>query len=275
MTLHDAIVELLKQCGRSMTTTEIADELNRNNWYTKKDGSSITPFQIHGRTKNYPQLFSRKGSLVSLVNPLFKKSKEILTSSKAANKPLPVIKMPKIPVEKQLLNNSLFRKASEIDLFVPSMPGLYCIRINDPVKLPKTFSSELNKRGHNIIYIGQASQSLKTRFLNQELRAKGHGTFFRSIGAVLGYMPLKGSLINKKNKRNYKFTPSDEAKIILWINDNLLINWIEHNNNISMVESDLIFKYNPLLNLDGNPLAMDELRILRRECVRVANEVWI
>jgi len=55
MTLHDAIVKLLQQTGRSMTTQQIADELNRNGWYEKKDRSEITAFQIHGRTKNYPK----------------------------------------------------------------------------------------------------------------------------------------------------------------------------------------------------------------------------
>ena len=50
-----------------MTTTEIAYELNQNKWYQKKDGSDIIPYQIHGRTKNYPIFFKRNGSVVSLV----------------------------------------------------------------------------------------------------------------------------------------------------------------------------------------------------------------
>lgn len=68
MTLHEAIIKLLKQSGRPMSTKEIAKELNLNKWYKKKDESEITDFQIHGRTKNYPQLFLRKGSMVSLNN---------------------------------------------------------------------------------------------------------------------------------------------------------------------------------------------------------------
>lgn len=66
MTLHEAIEKLLKQTGRPMTTIEIAKALNENRWYQKRDGSDITPFQIHGRTKNYPQLFDRDGTLVFL-----------------------------------------------------------------------------------------------------------------------------------------------------------------------------------------------------------------
>lgn len=67
MTLHEAIEKLLLQNGRSMTTTEIANELNNLKWYKKRDGSTISPFQIHGRTKNYPSIFIRNGSTVSLV----------------------------------------------------------------------------------------------------------------------------------------------------------------------------------------------------------------
>jgi hypothetical protein len=67
MTLHTAIEKLLQQTGRQMTTQEIADSLNKNKWYQKKDGSKITDFQIHGRTRNYPQLFNRNGTTVSLA----------------------------------------------------------------------------------------------------------------------------------------------------------------------------------------------------------------
>jgi len=67
MTLHAAIERLLQQTGRQMTTHEIADSLNKNKSYQKKDGSKITAIQIHGRTKNYPQLFNRNGTAVSLA----------------------------------------------------------------------------------------------------------------------------------------------------------------------------------------------------------------
>jgi hypoxanthine-DNA glycosylase len=67
MTLHDAIEQLLRQKGKPMTTQQIADELNKNKWYEKKDRSQITAFQIHGRTRKYEHLFSQNGSIISLV----------------------------------------------------------------------------------------------------------------------------------------------------------------------------------------------------------------
>lgn len=86
MTLHAAIEKLLQQTGRQMTTHEIADSLNKNKWYQKKDGSKITDFQIHGRTKNYPQLFNRSGATVSLAGHRITKSVKPKTVTKSVIK---------------------------------------------------------------------------------------------------------------------------------------------------------------------------------------------
>ena len=71
MTLHVAIEKLLKEKGASLSTNEIATELNKNKWYQKKDGSEISAFQIHGRTRKYPNIFDRQGWLVTLKNGTF------------------------------------------------------------------------------------------------------------------------------------------------------------------------------------------------------------
>lgn len=80
MTLHEAIEKLLRQTGRPMTTQQIADELNKNGWYQKKDGSTIQAFQIHGRTRNYANIFDRDGSTVSLIGQAVTKAKPVTTS---------------------------------------------------------------------------------------------------------------------------------------------------------------------------------------------------
>jgi len=67
MTLHEAIKVVLEGADRPMSTREIAAELNRRGLYAKKDGTEITDFQVHGRTKNYPKLFRREGTTVSLI----------------------------------------------------------------------------------------------------------------------------------------------------------------------------------------------------------------
>ena len=170
-----------------------------------------------------------------------------------------------------MLREEKFISAAVVDSFIPDEPGLYCIRIASVDQLPKTFDDHLKDRKHNIVYIGIASKSLRTRFLNQELRANGHGTFFRSIGAILGFRPEKGSLLTKSNKKNYKFKSIDEQKIISWINSNLLVNWITLNENFEEIETIIIRRHLPLINIAKNPQALRELRNLRAECMRIAN----
>ena len=69
VTLHEEVEAILRENGDWMTTDEIASAVYRRSRYAKKDGSAVTAFQIHGRTKNYAQLFVREGSRVGLRNP--------------------------------------------------------------------------------------------------------------------------------------------------------------------------------------------------------------
>lgn len=170
------------------------------------------------------------------------------------------------------MNEKKFKSVGMIDNLVPDRSEVYCIRIIDIDILPKPFNTFLRDRKHNIIYIGVATGSLKSRFLNQELRSNGHGTFFRSIGALLGYRPPKGSLISKANKRNYKFSLDDTQKIINWINSSLRVNWIELEDDFEQLETALINKHRPLINISKNPSALKLLSDLRQECVQIANE---
>jgi hypothetical protein len=267
MTLHEAIAQLLAQRGTPMTTTDIAEALNKNSWYSKKDGSAIQPFQIHGRTKNYPHLFVQNGSTISL-----KSATGILPMAKQpVARRNPVAEMSKDAglLLKMLMNEKNFRPVKELDGKIPDEPGLYCVRVRDGKLLPPPFSGILNDRKHNIIYIGIASQSLSKRFWGQELRAKGHGTFFRSLGAVLGYRPEPESLKDKKNQNNYRFSSANESKIIEWIDQNLLVNWVVIGGDLNSIEARLIHEHLPLLNIAGNPLVVPTLQAWREECKRI------
>jgi hypothetical protein len=82
----------------------------------------------------------------------------------------------------------------------------------------------------------------------------------------------QGSLVYKANKRNYKFEDDDVVKIVSWINENLLVNWVKIQEGQDELETILIKKYSPLLNIAKNPYASTELSELRAECVRIANE---
>lgn len=281
MTLHEAIEKLLKQTGRPMTAREIADGLNNNKWYVKGDQTKIQTSQITARVDDHHELFEIDRSTSPLKIKLYGRQvplqdKSVSTKPYIPKQEINVAKFSTSDItllEKMLMNEKKFKRAGSIDNLVPHSSGLYCIRISDINKLPKPFNTFLADRQHNIIYIGIATESLNKRFLNQELRANGHGTFFRSIGAVLGHRPLKGSLTTKANKRNYKFSPIDEQKIIKWINENLQVNWVEFSGDFESLETGLITKYRPLINLAKNPSALQLLSDLRKECVQIANEL--
>jgi hypothetical protein len=67
VTLHEEIVRILREHGDGwMTTSDIAQAVNTAGNYRKRDGSAVTPFQIHGRTRKYPRRFERDGSRVRL-----------------------------------------------------------------------------------------------------------------------------------------------------------------------------------------------------------------
>jgi hypothetical protein len=65
--LHEEIARILREhAGDWVDTAEVAREVNAAGRYRKRDGSEVTRFQVHGRTRNYPDLFERDGSRVRL-----------------------------------------------------------------------------------------------------------------------------------------------------------------------------------------------------------------
>lgn len=142
--------------------------------------------------------------------------------------------------------------------------GLYSLRLKSNSTLPDPFQTILESRAHPIIYFGKAEgQNLKGR-LEQELYARGHGTFYRSIGAVLGYLPEAGSLHGKANQNNYKFSKEDVKQISEWIETNLEIAIFKTENLV--LEKELIGILKPLLNHTHNPLSLPELRMVKKNC---------
>jgi len=160
-----------------------------------------------------------------------------------------------------------FKELSE-DHF-PSTPGVYVIRIDNIKALPSVISEELKKRKHNILYIGIASKSIRKRLWKQELHFKGAATFFRSIGAILGYRPKPNSL--SPSSYNYKFSTEDKYNIISWIESHLLVDFVESNENLKEVESELIKEFIPVVNIVKNPYRLEYVSSSRKECIDIAH----
>jgi hypothetical protein len=272
ITLHEAIEQVIRKAGRPLSSREIRDLINSQGLYHRDDGKPVPTSQIGARVSQSPKWLKKVGDLITLANdnsrasarPTPKGLRKLTAVNPGPSKNIPLLL-------KQLVNSKNYKSAASIEDKVPDSPGIYMIRVQNIKSLPRVFEKELDSREHNILYVGIATKSLKRRMFGQELRAKGHGTFFRSIGAILGYTPPKGSLLQKKNKRNYKFSNSDESKIIAWINHNLIVNWVSCESDLSTLESKLIVGYTPIMNIAKNSYSMLELSELRKKCVDIAN----
>lgn len=171
-----------------------------------------------------------------------------------------------------LLSAGSFCEPGALDADVLTGPGLYAISVTHASALPAPFST-LADRVERLLYVGKATVSLRERLLDQELRAKGHGTFFRSVGAVLGYRPVPGSLVGKANQHNFVFVPTDRLAIRNWLSQNVVASAIAIDRDLDSLEIDLIRQYTPLLNLDHNPAPVQELVDARKACLSVARMV--
>ncbi|MGH9316984.1 MAG: GIY-YIG nuclease family protein [Thermoanaerobaculia bacterium] len=154
---------------------------------------------------------------------------------------------------------------------VPPRPGYYSIWIDDPVNLPAPYGDYLRERDTTLLYVGIATKSLLERLVEQDLRHKSASTFFRAIGPILGFRPPRGSLIGKKNTRNYTFAREDTNSIVAWIDAHLSVGFVENPAPAESVEGGAIQQLRPLLNSKHNPDALPALAALRAECRELAN----
>lgn len=152
----------------------------------------------------------------------------------------------------------------------PRSTGYYTIFVDTPDSLPPPFGELLRKRETKLIYIGIATSSLLGRLAEEDLRHKGPSTFFRGIGAILGYRPPVGSLLGRSNQNNYRFSAPDTASVIRWIDAHLSVAWLEARPALETSEAFAIRKYRPLINTKHNPEPEPELAALRAECRQIA-----
>ena len=150
----------------------------------------------------------------------------------------------------------------EVEALLPRSPGKYAFFVEAVGRLPKPFVQEAMTRPvPTLLYIGKADVSLAQRVWLEECQHRRPGTFFRSVGAMLGYKSPKGG-------PNYEFAPSDKHRVIEWIASNLRVAWqaevLEQSHRVG--EQALISEFLPLLNLQGNPRKFAELTRLRAVC---------
>jgi hypothetical protein len=176
-------------------------------------------------------------------------------------------------VAKALEGEAELHSASMADAVVPKAPGFYSIFVDRPDNLPEPFAAYLRSCGTTLLYIGRASTSLFQRLVEEDFRHQGPSTFFRSIGAILGYRPQPGSLVGKLNQDNYRFSPIDTEKIAEWIKQHLAIRFVEADiSKYPGAERDAIQRNCPILNTIHNPKCFPLLDELRSECRATARQ---
>lgn len=154
---------------------------------------------------------------------------------------------------------------------VPTGAGLYSIFVDDPRLLPASFRLALESRGSRLLYIGCSEASVAERLLQEDCEHRRASTFFRGIGAVLGYRPKLGSLRGKSNQNNYRFGTGDTKKIVAWIREHISVCAVPVSLEIlARLERDVIAELRPILNTTYNPEAFQVLADLREECRRIA-----
>jgi hypothetical protein len=155
---------------------------------------------------------------------------------------------------------------------VPAESGYYAIFVASSEGLPAIFSQYCEDAGPKLIYIGIARKSLLKRLVEQDLRHVGSSSFFRSLGAVLGHRPPRGSLFGRKNRTNYRFSSEDTKLIIEWINLNLWIRWVCDGHASLEKEREAIKVRAPLFNITHNPLPAPQLLEVREQCRTIARQ---
>lgn len=159
--------------------------------------------------------------------------------------------------------------AADAQRCVPDSPGYYAIFVYDINILSSTLSRVLPSNG--LVYVGMAGDSLRDRLVKQELYHKGCGTFFRSLGATLGYRPQVGSISHCKKANNFRFTDEDTRKIVGWIAENLAISWLCEVP-LESEEKRVIRELRPVFNIQNNPDKCKEVIASRKDCRDLAKQ---
>jgi len=159
--------------------------------------------------------------------------------------------------------------ATDAEYRIPNNPGYYAIWVKHPSALPHQYFSV--QQTPTLLYVGITTRSLRKRLFEQDLRHKNSATFFRSLGAVLGFRPPPGSLLGKSNKSNYKFSNADTSAIIEWINTNIGVRFAVDNSPDKKFERYAISNLKPPFNGTHNPQPLPCLKMLREQCKKIAN----
>lgn len=247
-TLHEEIAAILAESDEEwMTTSSIASRVNARGRYEKGDGSAVTPYQIHGRTKNYPKLFERDGSRVRLRG----------NSPGVAAAPTPPRVTSQDAVDDLVASavealSQPGRMADDALAVAPPDPGLYAVTATAEGRADLGFDESVS-----FLYVGKAEDSLAARDLEQHFatRQTGRSTLRRSLAALLvDDLDLTAMPRNPRNPRHfdrYALEPPGDRRLTEWMRSQLLLAYwaAPHGTVLRPIEIVVIQRFAPALNL--------------------------
>lgn len=68
ITLHEAMVVVLRDAEHGLRAGDLAAEINRRRLYRMRDGRPVEAQQIHARVGNYGHLFKKAGTFIVLAS---------------------------------------------------------------------------------------------------------------------------------------------------------------------------------------------------------------
>lgn len=247
-TLHEEIAAILAESDEEwMTTSSIASRVNVRGRYQKSDGSPVTPYQIHGRTKSYPKLFERDGSRVRL---------RVRSPGGAVGRTSPRFTPQRAPDDlvaealEALLRPG--RKADDALTVAPVGPGLYAVTASAEGRADLGFDDSVS-----FLYVGKAEDSLAARDLDQHFATgqTGRSTLRRSLAALLAKnLDLRAMPRNPHNPRHfdrYALEGAGDRRLTSWMRAQLLVAYWPAPDGVVLrpVEIDVIQRFAPALNL--------------------------
>jgi hypothetical protein len=165
----------------------------------------------------------------------------------------------------ELLDERRYIVASRAADEIVDQSGIYAIHALDGECIPSPFCQYLTARNHRCLYVGKAVKGLR-RLVRYDLNGKGPSTFFCSLGVMLGYRPVPGSLVGKKDQNNFTFSTDDSRRLASWSSAHLAVAWRGLDKlSVDALEVPLIEFIKPLLNVAHNPAKLRELERLRRD----------
>lgn len=246
--LHVEIAAILAESGEEwMTTSSIASEVNARGHYEKADGSPVTSYQIHGRTRKYPRLFERDGSRVRLRVA----SPGGTTGSPSRRFTLQGAPADLVSIAVESLSQ-FGRQAGDVLAVAPAVPGLYAVTTTAEGRADLGFDGTAR-----FLYVGKAESSLAARDVDQHFATgqTGRSTLRRSLAALLAQkLDLRAvprNLGSPEHFDRYSLDAPGDQRLTSWMLSHLLLAYWPAPDGVPLrsVEIAVIRRLAPAMNL--------------------------